>query len=290
MILPILFVLGLMALGSRIGSDAKVKETAPPPIISGYGRAHAGVIRVETPNPLGYRFRTLLRDRILAKGPVTRWLVDNAMLEAFNTGDMSTVLMLTKAFGKRRAKPTSEKQTTASEKHMPEDLPDITADGDSDNGVDGMEESESGELTELGQPSLKSPLDGVADEDWMEFVARIRTKPPGFKSDKYLGQYEQNKGRLKQLGLAEPATPEEEYEVLAKDVSAHARDSSDLIKQWSGDVVSVSGTEHPVCASGILGLLKSAGPEGARSWLRNPEDRKKFPKTTEAFLRTNGCF
>jgi hypothetical protein len=303
-IFPILFLLGLAYVGTRMGKATP--NVAPPPprpvVSSGYGRgmrAGVGVIRVEhpAPNPK-YRFRGMLRDRLISKGPVTRWLVDNAMLEAFNNGDMDTVLMLTRAFGKRK-KPASEKQTASA----PRDMPDT--DGENEGETDEVDEvgesdgpdhsshpdhPEGNELSELGQPSLKSPLDGVPDDDWMDFVARLRTKAPGFKSDKYLGQYEQNRKRLKQLGLTEPANSEEEYEALAKDIATHAQDSVGLINAWSGDVVKVNGADHPVCASGILGLLKYAGPEGAKSWLTNPEDRAKFPKTTEAFLRTNSCF
>jgi hypothetical protein len=289
----------------------KVSNTPHPNTsvaLSGYGkgiRAGVGVIRVEhpAPNPK-FRFRNLLGDRITSKSPVTRWLVDNAMLEAFNNGDMDTVIMLTKAFGKRKKRIASEKQNLPT----PRDMPDTDGEVDSGDGeVDGIHEGvdlgEGGgpesehsdgrtgsELSELGQPSLKSPLEGVQDDDWMDFVARLRTKAIGFKSDKYLGQYEQNRKRLKQLGLAEPTNTDEEYEALAKDIATHAKESVGLINTWSGDVVQVNGTDHPVCASGILGLLKYAGPEGAKSWLTHPEDRAKFPKTTEAFLRTNSCF
>lgn len=285
MILPFLFVLGLAYLGSRIDTNKPSKLPDPPPVIGGVGHAHTGVIRVTHPSTTNNRFRTILKERIAARGPITRWLVDNAMLEAFNSGDMVTVMTLTNTF--KRKKVASEKQAPATETPIPP--LEREQDGGEESEPESNESSESGELAELGQTSLKSPLDGVSDEDWMDFVARMRTKAPGYKSEKYLGQYEQNRGRLKQLGVAEPQTPEQEYEALAKDVSAHAQDSADLISQWSGDVVTVNGGEHPVCASGILGLLKSAGPEGARSWLKNVEDRTKFPKTTEAFLRTNGC-
>lgn len=298
--LPMLLLFGLAIAGIKLGQS----RSNPNQVVvsgSGHNRTRTGVIRVEQSNHPSLRFRKLLKERVVAKAPITRWLVDNAMLEAFNNGDMETVAMLSSAFGKRkRPAPASEKH--ASEEHASEEQAgtDEDADGEVDgeageDGEDGEgnEETQSGsptELESLGQPSLKSPLDGVADEDWMDFVSRLRTKTPGFKSDKYLGQYEQNRSRLKQLNLPEPATSDEEYATLVKDISNHAQDSAELMKSWSGDVIQVNGTDHPVCASGVLGLLKYAGPDGAKSWLTNAQDRAKYPKTTEAFLRTNNCF
>lgn len=136
----------------------------------------------------------------------------------------------------------------------------------------------------------KSPLDGVTDEEWAEFVGRLRTKPPGFSSDRYVGQFEQNRGRLDSLGLPAPDSPDLEYASMVKDVEDHNATSAQLIADFSGDLVDIGGVQHPVTWSGILGLLKAAGPDGARGWLQNPGDRTKFPRTTETFVRTNGCF
>ena len=275
MILPVLFVIGLVCLGLR-----NKTQTAPSVSVSGY---HAGgAIRVPQEPPATHRYRAMLKERISQGAPVTRWLVDNTILEAFRDGDMQTVVALSRATRKRRqAKPASEKHASEPdvEPTTPEGAEDIS-----------QPVAQSSELSELGQPSLKSPLDGVDDEAWMDFIVRMRTKNPGFQSEKYLGQYEQNRNRLKQLDLPEPKTSEEEYDTLVKDITAHAHDSAALINQWSGDVISINGEDHPVCQSGILGLLKSAGNEGAKSWLTNPSDRAKYPKTTQAFLRTNGCF
>jgi hypothetical protein len=135
-----------------------------------------------------------------------------------------------------------------------------------------------------------SPLDGVPDEDWVEFVDRLRTKPAGFASDRYVGQFEQNRGRLQHLGIPDPGSPEAEYKAMVADVEDRNGEAAKLIADHSGEVVNLAGVDHAVTWSGILGLIKAAGPEGAEGWLTNPEDRTRFPRTTETFVRTNGCF
>lgn len=47
---------------------------------------------------------------------------------------------------------------------------------------------------------------------------------------------------------------------------------------------------EPLTLSGLLGLSSAAGIKGAKSWLKNPADRERFPHTTETFLKTNGLF
>lgn len=230
-----------------------------------------GSIRVEQ-TPAADRFRSILLKRLRCGQPITRWLSAQATAEAYRHHDARFLAMLAGRLGTPAASAPSSAPSEAS----PEEAADEGTGAES--------------LAELGASALKSPLDGVEDDDWAEFVSRIRTKDPGFKSDKYVGQYEQNRARLAKIGVAEPTTTDEEHAAIGADMSAHSDESADLISRWSGDVVSINGTDHPVCHSGILGLLKSAGAAGAESWLANPADRVKYPKTTEAFLRANGCF
>ena len=42
--------------------------------------------------------------------------------------------------------------------------------------------------------------------------------------------------------------------------------------------------------SGLIGLASQAGIKGAKSWIAEPEDRKRFPHTTQTFINTNGIF
>lgn len=45
-----------------------------------------------------------------------------------------------------------------------------------------------------------------------------------------------------------------------------------------------------ITMSGLLGIVSRAGMNGAKSWLKNEDDRQKFPSTTQAFIDTNGLF
>lgn len=190
--------------------------------------------------------------------PVTPWLLCEATREAFDSGDWATVRQLSEIFDPPIAlkKPAPQKQ------------------------------KESDEPTETNHTS---PLDGISDEDWQSFCVALESKSPGFKSDRYVGRYEQNQKRLRQLGIETP-TPADEYKALVIDMQSYWDGESKLIAEASGEVIFLNGQEHPVTPSGVLGLLKAAGPQGARSWLENETDRGNFPHTTETFKRTNGCF
>lgn len=312
MIWPILFVLGLVYVGARSKTAANSPALpAGSPAVGGYTYGHArprsGAIVVQRGTRAPDAYRRTLKTRIVKHLPVSRWLLDNALLESYHHGDMKMVAAISKALLRKDA---PEKQKPIPPK-MEKEVEDEGEEGDEEDeegydedeedddesddegdgeGVDGNEDGDGKGATPDKPNTMKSPLDGVEDQDWSDFVDKLRTKEPGFKSDKYVGQYEQNRGRLKQLGLSDPSSIDEEYKALVADISNHAQDSEQLINQWAGDIVQVNGQEHPICASGILGLLKYAGPEGAKSWLNNPTDRGKFPKTTEAFLRTNNCF
>lgn len=139
---------------------------------------------------------------------------------------------------------------------------------------------------------LSPPIPNCQPPEWETFVSAMRTRKPQWSSDKYHGAFEHNKTRLKQLGH----NPEElvdfdnQYKAFCDDILAYHKDNNGLLDEFVGDVVEVNGEAVPVTTSGVLGLLKAAGHMGARSWLTNPTDRQKYPRTTEAFLRCNSCF
>ncbi len=54
--------------------------------------------------------------------------------------------------------------------------------------------------------------------------------------------------------------------------------------------VNVDGEAIPVTMSGLLAVMRNAGTKNAEKWLDVEEDRRKFPNTTDAFKRANGCF
>jgi len=140
-------------------------------------------------------------------------------------------------------------------------------------------------------PCPPCPIGGLDPGNWAKFCEALHTRKPQWSTDRYLGMYEHSRQRLKQLGLAPTiGDPESQYQALCSDLSSYNRDCDRLLGQFTGDVVDVDDKLIPVTRSGILGLLKAAGPDGAESWLRNKRDRLKFPRTTEIFCRTNGCF
>lgn len=138
----------------------------------------------------------------------------------------------------------------------------------------------------------KPPIPGVEESDWRQFVDSLATRDVGYCTDNHVGVFEHNRRRLRQLEIPEDSLADvgTQYEALCRDLSDYYARCAKLIADYTGDVVEVSDSKVPVTLSGVLGLLKSAGPKGAESWLTNEADRKSFPATTETFLRVNGCF
>lgn len=252
MLIPILFVVGFALYGLKLGTKLNSSDF------------RVGAALAE-PNLRPASYVGMLNARLARNLPVSDWLVCQATREAFDRGDWATVKLLAD-FGD----PGPATTTPAPEEQKPE-----------------------GEKDESAQKPAApdtSPLDGIELDDWCDFVKALATKPPGHKEGRYVGKFEQNTSRLRQLGIQPPATDDEEYKALVADMSGYWESEGKLIQDSSGEVVMLQGQEHPVTASGILGLLKAAGPQGARSWLENDADRTRFPHTTEIFLRCNGCF
>ena len=206
------------------------------------------------PAPRRVSYVAQLNDKVARKQPVTRWLVGEATREAYERGDWETVALITHLFG--------PKDEEAKKEEPAKDEPQV--------------------------PTQDSPLEGINSGDWASFIEALTTKAEGFKSDKYVGRFEHNRTRLRQLGLEPPATPEDEYKAIVQDLSDYWDSEQKLIAECSGEVVTINGEQYGVTPSGVLGLLKAAGPQGAREWLDSETGR--FPRTTDIFLRTNGCF
>lgn len=253
MFIPILFVVGFALYGLKLGNKLQSSDFRVG--------AAAAAPRLPQPSYVG-----LLNARLAKNLPVSDWLVCQATREAFDRGDWATVKLLAD-FGDPDPAPASQEPAKEEPK------------------TEGDDESPQ----KPAAPDT-SPLDGVELDDWSEFVQHLATRQTGFKEGRLAGKYEQNVGRLRQLGLDVPQGDEAEYKALVADMSDYWDSEAKLIRESAGEVVELSGEQHPVTPSGILGLLKAAGPQGARSWLSNEADRTRFPHTTEIFLRTNGCF
>lgn len=141
-----------------------------------------------------------------------------------------------------------------------------------------------------------SPIPGIPDEAWRQFVMRLEREVPTFNSTRHVGQYRHRRERLAELGIHPGSilgSAEAQRHALDSDlVDAHERASAGGLVGHVGHGFLVPGYEGrvPLSLSGLLGVIQCAGLEGAVSWLEKPTDRKRYPHTTQAFLRTNNLF
>jgi hypothetical protein len=146
---------------------------------------------------------------------------------------------------------------------------------------------------------MSSPIGGVPNEAWSEFVGRIAREQVTFTSPHHVGQFRQRRSRLAELGIdpgSVVGSPDAQASALCADMGdayRHAVESG-LVAEYQGVAVEIpaSGQANPieVTLSGVMGVIQAAGLEGAAGWLEDAEDRRRFPHTTQAFLRTNGVF
>lgn len=213
---------------------------------------------------------TLARARRLGR-PVPPYLVNDAMAEAFRIGDIAVIDALTGPIALQAQSPDPEPSST-----------------------------------ETGSTSLvigrNSPIDGVSNEEWESFIDKLKTQTADYSTDKHIGAYHHHKERLQQLGIDPASLTDEEsqYHAMAKDIAAYRSTQRALIDDFGGELIDLPGNSsssnadgsntHCVTMSGILGVMKAAGPKNARAWFKNPADRASHPHTTETFLRTNGLF
>ena len=162
-----------------------------------------------------------------------------------------------------------------------------------------------GDMGELDVPPCKSPLHGVTDEAWTEFVHALRTQSLGGVSESNgLGEYELKPRRLEDLGVMAALTctrapngrqvwegefvppltadrflsdPAEQYKALSRSLVDYDR------RMDAGEILRPAG----VGRSGALAILHRAGPGGLRTW-SNPA--KRFPETQALYDGAEGIF
>jgi hypothetical protein len=202
--------------------------------------------------------------------PIQQWLVDEAIREAYEAGEWELLRALSRTFD---AKP----EDTEAEDAEPQSAEETA-------------EPNTAPLIVIGK---NSPIHGVTNGDWSSFVDKLETKAPDYKDAKHVGAYYHHKNRLTELGVdAESlgADKQAQYTALEADLKDVLTKYRKLINDWSGDVIKLGGRDVSITQSGILGLIKAAGVEGALGWLKTEQQRVQYPMTTEMFLRTNGCF
>ena len=142
-----------------------------------------------------------------------------------------------------------------------------------------------------------SPLSSVFDDAWRAFVMQLERESPQFSSERHVGQYRQCRDRLAELGIDVGAlegsaqAQRAALDVDLVDAHRHATDG-ELIARHIGRTVALPGraAAEKITLSGMLGVIQCAGLEGAVGWLERPGDRKRFPYTTQVFLKTNGIY
>jgi hypothetical protein len=142
-----------------------------------------------------------------------------------------------------------------------------------------------------------SPIPGVADPAWRDFVVLLARESPQFSSSRHVGQYRQRRERLAELGI-DPAAIEGAPQAQRRAIDIDLADAyrhgmaSELFAEHLGRPITPPGCESsmPITLSGVLAVIQCAGLEGAVGWLERPNDRKRYPHTTQAFVHTNGVF
>ena len=141
-----------------------------------------------------------------------------------------------------------------------------------------------------------SPIPGVLDDAWRQFAALLARESPAFSSSRHVGQYRQRRERLAEFGVdpqliqGSAAAQRQALDTDLADAYRHA--AAGGLLEYLGRPIVIPGREGsaPVTLSGVLGVIQCAGLDGALGWLEQPNDRKRYPHTTQAFLRTNGVF
>jgi len=146
-------------------------------------------------------------------------------------------------------------------------------------------------------PDVPSPISGVPDGAWSQMLGRLVRESPSFVTQKHLGRYRHHKTRLAEVGFdvtvlaGDPGLQDLAMSTDLADCFRHLHASGSL-DECVGRAITMPGQagEVPATLSGLLGVCSVAGLEGALNWIERPEDRRKYPHTTMAFLRTNGVF
>jgi hypothetical protein len=289
MFLPIAFAIMLAAVGFQLGRS-KDKSFSPWRTNTGaetpFGRPAASALNI-------------LNTMVAARKIPPLNLLEVSFAEAQRLGDQQLAAFIAKLCIRLYPLPPQVQQpqqvTSGAELAPQEQEPEF----------DGTPES----WGEMANPSVALPQEhpitppqtpnqgfweSVDKGKWNEFCKRLKTKEPAYRADNYLGAFEHNRRRLRQLGIDEGTLSSEDaqYRALLADLGNHHDNCKALVEEFGGGdkTIEVDGKPTTVTKSGVLALLKAAGPRGAEGWLRNPEERKMYPNTTEIFLRCNGCF
>lgn len=142
-----------------------------------------------------------------------------------------------------------------------------------------------------------SPIQGVPDDAWREFVRRLERETPQFASSRHVGQYRQRRERLAELGIdprvihGSAVAQRAALDADLANAHYHAANGGVLTDHLRrGIAVPGLAGNATVTLSGVLAVIQCAGLDNAVSWLESPNDRKRYPHTTQMFREANGVF
>ena len=145
-------------------------------------------------------------------------------------------------------------------------------------------------------PLVPSPIAGVPDDAWARFRTQLVNESPSYVSQRRVGKYGHRRDRLAEIGVDPDAiigSADAQDAALGADLADAYRHmtSSGLIRHV-GRPISIPDVDGaiPATLSGLLGVASVAGLDGCVGWLESKADHKRFPYTTQTFLRTNGAF
>ena len=166
--------------------------------------------------------------------------------------------------------------------------------------------------TAAGQrAALESPIDGVSDAAWTEFVARWRgqRRQRTVTDDGRLGAFAFTSRELSDVGfMSEPrkgtrgvwlgtwapgldlsgflGDARQQYHALVDLTKQHVAVISDNYAACIGFMID----GHPVSLSGLLAGARKAGISGLRYWVEDEADRRRHAETTDLIRRFSGIF
>lgn len=212
----------------------------------------------------------------------SQWLVTNAISEAYEKGDWKLAKAISDSYPseiavERRKRVTPEKKEVKKEAELP---------------AASEESQELQKQLDFNPHKTTSPIDGINNDDWRMFIEVSRIENPEFNKDNLIGMFRQNKKRLEKMGISpeDLKTPVDQYNAFESECVQLLNEGNNLIKQSVAMPINVDGEDVPVTLSGLLTVMHHAGVQNAAKWLDSKDERKKFPNTTEAFKRSNGCF
>jgi hypothetical protein len=212
----------------------------------------------------------------------SKWLVNGAIEEAYLRGNWSVVKAIAENYVDDPKLPAPSTETPKTENI--EDGKDVTP------------ETANIEAPKFEIANVSPPIDPTSGmpiaskEDWQMFVSVSRVAPETFDSENSVGMFRQNKKRLAKMGISDVTTPIKQYDAFENEVIQMIGEGKELSRLHVAMPIDVDGETFPITLSGLVAVMRIAGTKNAGSWLDSPDERRKFPNTTEAFKKANGCF